>query len=81
LFQTESVFVAVFVAQVSPIAMNVACEEIQRSLSCLFESGQRAGCRDDLAEREKRRFADLLHWNDSFVGFDFCLRGTAASGA
>jgi hypothetical protein len=50
-------------------------------LSCLFESGQRAGCRDDLAEKEKRRFADLLHWNDSFVGFDFCLRGTAVSGA
>jgi hypothetical protein len=37
-FQTESVFVAVFVAQVSPIAMNVACEEILRLLSCLFES-------------------------------------------
>jgi hypothetical protein len=41
--------------------MNVACEEILRLLSCLFERGQRAGCRDDLAEREKRQFADLLH--------------------
>jgi hypothetical protein len=46
--------VAVFVAQVSPIAMNVAHEEILRLLSCHFESGQRAGRRDDLAEREKR---------------------------
>jgi hypothetical protein len=51
--------------------MNVACEEILRLLSCLFESGQRAGRRDDLAEREKRLFADLLHLNDSFVGFEF----------
>ena len=49
-FQAELVFSAVLLAQVAPIAVNVAREEVLRSLACFFESGQRAGCGDDLAE-------------------------------
>src|SRR6266849_4505256 len=46
----EFIFSAVFFAHVAPLAANVAREKLLWRLSCFFESGQRAGCCDDLAE-------------------------------
>src|SRR6266566_1123122 len=60
----------------------MASEELARLLSCLLERGQSARCCDDLAEVERRLFAHLLHWKNSFCWFRFLLlRGTAESGA
>src|SRR6266404_5499195 len=76
------VFFAVFVGQFAPLAVDMACEELARLLSCLLKCGESARCCDDLAEFKSRLFAELLHWKHSFRSFRFLLlRGTAESGA
>src|SRR5205823_4712134 len=76
------VFLAVLVGQITPLAIDMAREELARLLSCLLERGQSARCCDDVAEFESRLFSELLHWKNSFCWFRFLLlRGTAESGA
>jgi hypothetical protein len=76
--QAELVFLAVFFAEFAPIAAHVPCEEFERCLSCFSESGQRAGCGDNLAERKQRCFGCLLHEIGSpSEGLVFCPLGNA----
>src|SRR5712692_1302188 len=81
-FVPLATIVAFIVGQIAPLAVDMACEELARLLSCLLERGQSTRCCDDLAEFEGRLFAELLHWKNSFRWFRFLLlRGTAESGA
>lgn len=69
----EVVFPAVFVGHVSPLTVNVACEELVRLLSSLLESGQSARRGDDLAKRKKWLFGRLLHGRTPLRSLVFCF--------
>jgi hypothetical protein len=59
-FQAISVFFAVFFANLTPIAHDVAREELQGALSGFFKHGQRAGCSNELAQVKQRLPFGLL---------------------
>jgi hypothetical protein len=54
-------------------------EEFHGRLSCLLQSSQRAGCRNELAQGKQRSSFDCV--SAPFEGFGFCFPDTAQSGA
>jgi hypothetical protein len=63
-FQAELVFDVVPLAQVSPITTRVTSEKLLRTLPFPFQGSQRAGCRNDLSQREKRLLRGLFHGSE-----------------
>src|SRR5271165_6537536 len=73
----ELVFLAVFFAKLSPIPRDMTREEVHRTLSALFESGERSRRSDELPEVKQRFSFSLLHGESPAVEFGYCFPGTA----
>ena len=71
-FQAELVFLAIFLAKLSPIARDVAREEIHRTLSTFFQERLTLPWGVTQLSRSNSGFSfDLLHSESPAVGFGF----------
>jgi len=77
--QAVLVLLAVFLGNISPLSAHMQREEFHGRLSCLLQSSQRAGCRNELAQGKQRSSFDCV--SAPFEGFGFCFPDTAQSGA
>src|SRR5579871_877049 len=68
-FQTELIFLPVVFGNFAPVARHVAREKFRGGLAGFFESGQRAGCSDELAQVKQRTSFCFLHL-DKLLGLN-----------
>lgn len=67
---TQLVFLAVVLREFSPIARDVAREEVHRTLAALFESREGSRSSDELSEVEQGFTFGLLHGDSPALEFE-----------